>query len=70
VQAGDILGRAGSSGRATGPHLHFEVMVDGQPTGPATFAFKPTTQVADSHGGGTREHLTSQSASMHDPTAP
>lgn len=30
VQAGQVLGRSGSSGRATGPHLHFEVVMDGR----------------------------------------
>lgn len=35
VAAGQLLGRSGSSGRATGPHLHFELLVDGRPVDPA-----------------------------------
>lgn len=30
VHKGDIIGFAGSSGYSTGPHIHFEVLVDGQ----------------------------------------
>jgi murein DD-endopeptidase MepM/ murein hydrolase activator NlpD len=36
VRQGDVIGRAGSSGRATGPHLHFEVLVAGQQIDPFT----------------------------------
>ena len=35
VRAGTYLGREGSSGHSTGPHLHFEVRVGGRPVDPA-----------------------------------
>jgi len=34
VQAGTTLGRVGSSGRSTGPHLHFELQVGGRTVNP------------------------------------
>ncbi len=36
VTAGDVIARVGSSGRSTGPHLHLEVLRDGQRIDPAT----------------------------------
>ena len=36
VAAGQVLGRAGQSGRATGVHLHFEVIANGVRVDPAT----------------------------------
>ncbi len=37
VVQGAILGRIGSSGRSTGPHLHYEVRVDGEPVDPERY---------------------------------
>ena len=37
VKAGETIGRAGKSGRATGTHLHFEVTQDGRQVDPHTF---------------------------------
>ncbi len=37
VEARDIIGRVGSTGRSTGPHLHYEVRVDGEPVDPMRF---------------------------------
>jgi murein DD-endopeptidase MepM/ murein hydrolase activator NlpD len=37
IAAGDSVGRAGSTGRSTGTHLHYETRIDGEPVDPKRF---------------------------------
>jgi len=41
VHRGDVLGQSGSSGRATGPHLHWSVYLNGAAVDPALFIEPP-----------------------------
>ncbi|GLH75258.1 membrane protein [Bradyrhizobium sp. SSBR45G] len=37
VKIGDIIGEVGSTGRSTGPHLHYETRIDGEAVDPQKF---------------------------------
>ncbi len=42
VRERQVIALSGSTGRSTGPHLHFEVLVDGKPVDPLTMVRRPT----------------------------
>ena len=42
VRERQVIALSGSTGRSTGPHLHFEVLVDGEPVDPLTVVRQPT----------------------------
>jgi murein DD-endopeptidase MepM/ murein hydrolase activator NlpD len=43
IKRGELLGRVGSTGRSTGPHLHYEIRINDEPVDPLGYLLTSTT---------------------------
>jgi murein DD-endopeptidase MepM/ murein hydrolase activator NlpD len=51
VRKGDLIGYIGSTGRSTGPHLHYEVRIAGEAVDPRPYMVASAGTLAHGHGG-------------------
>jgi len=58
VGQGAVLGSTGTTGHTSGPHLHYEILVNGRPVDPAPYLAAPGVERASARSG----HMTIASA--------
>jgi murein DD-endopeptidase MepM/ murein hydrolase activator NlpD len=63
VRQGEVIGYVGSSGRSTGPHLHYEILVDGSQADPLAVGPSPGILQAARSGIGTVASALSEAGS-------